>query len=70
MKNCVASAVPMLTQATKTIPIVSTVAFDPVRDAQSWVIREATLPEFLIQQLDLVGKRLVSTGQSSHSGYA
>jgi putative ABC transport system substrate-binding protein len=54
------SAVPILKQATTTIPIVFAVAFDPVRDGlvQSLAYPGGNVTGMSIQQLDLVGKRL------------
>jgi putative ABC transport system substrate-binding protein len=54
------SAVPILKQATMTIPIVFAVAFDPVRDGlvQSLAHPGGNVTGISIQQLDLVGKRL------------
>jgi putative ABC transport system substrate-binding protein len=54
------SAVPILKQATTTIPIVFAVAFDPVRDGlvQSLAHPGGNVTGMSIQQLDLVGKRL------------
>jgi putative tryptophan/tyrosine transport system substrate-binding protein len=54
------SAVPILKQATTTIPIVFAVAFDPVRDGlvQSLDHPGGNVTGISIQQLDLVGKRL------------
>jgi putative ABC transport system substrate-binding protein len=54
------SAVPILKQATTTIPIVFAVAFDPVRDGlvQSLAKPGGNVTGMSIQQLDLVGKRL------------
>jgi putative tryptophan/tyrosine transport system substrate-binding protein len=54
------SAVPILQQATTTIPIVFAVAFDPVRDGlvQSMGHPGGNVTGMSIQQLDLVGKRL------------
>ncbi|MGA8699813.1 MAG: ABC transporter substrate-binding protein [Xanthobacteraceae bacterium] len=53
-------AVPILQQATTTIPIVFAVAFDPVRDGlvQSMGHPGGNVTGMSIQQLDLVGKRL------------
>jgi putative ABC transport system substrate-binding protein len=54
------SAVPILKQATTTIPIVFAVAFDPVREGlvQSLAHPGGNITGMSIQQLDLVGKRL------------
>jgi putative ABC transport system substrate-binding protein len=54
------SAVPILKQATTTIPIVFAVAFDPVRDGlvQSLAHPGGNVTGMSIQQLDLVDKRL------------
>ena len=54
------SAVPLLKQATTTIPIVFAVAFDPVRDGlvQSLAHPGGNVTGMSIQQLDLVDKRL------------
>jgi ABC-type uncharacterized transport system substrate-binding protein len=54
------SAVPILKQATTTIPIVFAVAFDPVRDGlvQDTAHPGGNVTGVSIQQLDLVGKRL------------
>ena len=54
------SAVPILKQATTTIPIIFAVAFDPVRDGlvQSLAYPGGNVTGMSIQQLDLVGKRL------------
>ena len=54
------SAVPILKQATTTIPIVFAVAFDPVRGGlvQSLAQPGGNVTGMSIQQLDLVGKRL------------
>ena len=54
------SAVPILKQATTTIPIVFAVAFDPVRDGlvQSLAHPGGNVTGMSIEQLDLVGKRL------------
>jgi putative ABC transport system substrate-binding protein len=54
------SAVPILKQATTTIPIVFAVAFDPVRDGlvESLAHPGGNVTGMSIQQLDLVGKRL------------
>jgi putative ABC transport system substrate-binding protein len=54
------SAIPILKQATTTIPIVFAVAFDPVRDGlvQSLAHPGGNVTGMSIQQLDLVGKRL------------
>jgi putative tryptophan/tyrosine transport system substrate-binding protein len=54
------SAVPILKQATTTIPLVFAVAFDPVRDGlvQSLDYPGGNVTGMSIQQLDLVGKRL------------
>ncbi len=54
------SAVPILKQATTTIPIVFAVAFDPVRDGlvQSLAHPGGNVTGMSIRQLDLVGKRL------------
>ena len=54
------TAVPILKQATTTIPIVFAVAFDPVRDGlvQSLAHPGGNVTGMSIQQLDLVGKRL------------
>jgi putative ABC transport system substrate-binding protein len=54
------SAVPILKQATTTIPIVFAVAFDPVRDGlvQSLAQPGGNVTGMSIQQLDLVDKRL------------
>jgi len=54
------SAVPILKQATTTIPIVFAVAFDPVRDGliQSLAHPGGNVTGMSIQQLDLVGRRL------------
>jgi putative tryptophan/tyrosine transport system substrate-binding protein len=54
------SAVPILKQATTTIPVVFAVAFDPVRDGlvQSLAHPGGNVTGTSIQQLDLVGKRL------------
>ncbi len=53
-------AVPILKQATTTIPIVFAVAFDPVRDGlvQDTAHPGGNVTGVSIQQLDLVGKRL------------
>ena len=54
------SGVPILKQATTTIPIVFAVAFDPVRDGlvQSLAHPGGNVTGMSIQQLDLVDKRL------------
>jgi putative ABC transport system substrate-binding protein len=54
------SAVPILKQATTTIPIVFAVAFDPLRDGlvQNTAHPGGNVTGVSIQQLDLVGKRL------------
>jgi putative ABC transport system substrate-binding protein len=54
------TAVPLIKQATTTIPIVFALAFDPVRDAlvQSLAHPGGNVTGMSVQSLDLVGKRL------------